>query len=109
MELLRENEEVLCSLGYNPRVALAPRRVDFSIVFPNETSRLEAVVMLEGMGFGYELSEEGVSPDMPEVNAFKVLDPTAEAITEAELALNQYLEDFGARTDGWGFFKDTVQ
>jgi Regulator of ribonuclease activity B len=109
MDLLRENAEVLHSLGYDPRVELAPRRIDFSIVFPNDASRLEAVAKLNEMGFEYELSDESVSPDMPEVNAFKVLHPTADAITDAEYTLNQYLKDFGARTDGWGLFEDTVQ
>lgn len=108
MQLLNENAAVLRSLGYSPDSEIAPRRIDFSIVFPNETSRLEAVSALNEMGFECKLSDEGVSPDMPEINASKVIEPTAEAITEAEYALNQRLTDFDARTDGWGFFKDTV-
>ena len=108
MELQNENAEVLRSLDLDPSVALAPRRINFSIVFPNDTARLEGVSILTAMGFEYELSDGGVSPDMPEATAYKTLHPTAEAITDAEFALNQSLVSFGARTDGWGFFEDTV-
>jgi len=108
MDLLKENAETLHSLGYMPGELLAPRRIDFSIVFPSNDARARAASMLTSMGFDFEITEEGVDPSMPEAVAHKVISPTAEAITDAEYALDESLRAFDARTDGWGFFRDTA-
>ena len=107
MTLLNTNAEVLLSLGYNPRVKVAPRRIDFSLVFPNEQKRAEAIPCIIDAGFDCEISEDGVDPDWPEADAHKFLTPSAEAITDAEFELDELLLSFGGRTDGWGFFGDT--
>jgi Regulator of ribonuclease activity B len=105
--LLNENEEVLKSLGYFPGQTIAPRRIDFSIVFQDEEARLAALPQITAAGFRCELSDEGVDADCPEAVAHKVMLPSAELITNEEWGLNELLKDYDARTDGWGFFGDT--
>uniref|UniRef100_UPI0035C9F916 ribonuclease E inhibitor RraB n=1 Tax=uncultured Sphingomonas sp. TaxID=158754 RepID=UPI0035C9F916 len=108
MDLLRENAGVLRSLGYSPDEQLTPCRVDFSLVFPNDEICSRSLSVLSDLGFACQMVDDGVDSTMSELVAYQVIAPTAEAITEAELALDECLRPFGARTDGWGFFRDSV-
>jgi hypothetical protein len=108
MNLLRENEGALRDLGHDPEADRAPRRVDFSLVFLNESSRSQCERSVKALGFDWKDSDEAVEEGTFEATAHKLLSPTAKAITESEVALVECLASFGAKVDGWGYFRDTV-
>jgi hypothetical protein len=107
MELLHDNEAVLLDLGYKPGVKLAPRRVDFSLVFPNAGVRDSMQAKIIELGFEWEDSEEAVKPDTVEAYAFQKIQPDAVSITQAEYTLETEIKAVDGYVDGWGFFGDT--
>ena len=102
-ELIEENAAVLRSLGSGPAAASITRLVDFNLVFPNDGERAQALPALTKLGYRCEVSHDPIDVGRPEAIARKMMRTTAEAITEAELALNAQLTAFGGATDGWGF------
>ena len=104
---MRENEAVLLDIGYKPGIERAPRPVNFSLVFPDETVRATAEAHVTSHGFTWQLSEEAVEPDTAEATATITLQPAARAITAAEIKLIDSIAPLGGYVDGWGFFRDT--
>ena len=108
MELKRDNAKVLSNLGYTSGRELAPRRVDFNLVFPSIADRSQNEGPVGKLGFGWEPSETSVKSGTFEATAFRELHPELDAITEAEIALIEQVTPCGGFVDGWGFFRDTV-
>jgi hypothetical protein len=107
MKLTFENGVVLRDLGYQPGVEIAPRRVDFNLVFPNVSARASIRGDIEADGFGWEDKETAVKPNTVEATAWIVLQPAVETITASEIRLIDFITDVGGYVDGWGFFGDT--
>jgi hypothetical protein len=108
MHLRGENEQVLRDLGYVSGVELAPRRVDFSLVFLTAADREQAKDGILALGFEWLNEDDAVEEGTFEAIATTVLSPSGESVTRSEIALREYLAPFGAKVDGWGFFGDTV-
>ena len=108
MELRQENQAVLHDLGYVPGVELAPRRVDFNLVFPTEWSRSEGKSAVTSLGFEWTDCDEAVEPGTFEATAMKTLSPDADNITASEIALIEAITALEATVDGWGFSGDAV-
>ena len=104
---MRENEAVLLDLGYAPGVELAPRRVDFSLVFSDVSVRSAAESRVISLGFDWQDDEDAAEPGTVEATAHLMLHPAAASITAAEISLIKSIEPLGGNVDGWGFFRDT--
>ena len=108
MKLKFENGVVLRDLGYVPGVEVAPRRVDFNLVFPNLSARASVRGEIEADGFNWEDRDTAVKQDSVESIAWRVLQPSVETITDAEIRLIDFVAKVDGYADGWGFFGDSV-
>jgi hypothetical protein len=108
MELRKANAWVLSDLGFKPGHDLAPRRVDFNLVFPTTTARDQNETPVRDLGFNWELSVDAVKPGTFEATAYRELSPQLEPITHAEIALIEQITPYGGYVDGWGFFGNSV-
>jgi hypothetical protein len=102
--LLSQNEEVLRAIVAQEGELDSPRCVGFELIFPegiDDEGGAAVLQTLEDAGFDYALDDSG----SPEFNAYKVIEITAEAITDAECELNDLLKVHNIQTNGWGFFE----
>ena len=104
---MRENEATLLELGYAPGVELAPRRVNFNLVFPDVYVRSAAEPGVTSLGFDWQDDEDAAEPGTVEATAHLMLQPAAASITAAEISLIKSIAPMGGNVDGWGFFRDT--
>ena len=105
-ELNEENREVILRMARSGGDLSKSRDIDFSVVFPDESSAQEFASQLRELGYRAKIKRSGVDPDLPwDAIVIKHMLPRCEAITEFELLLQARASPFGGRNDGWGCFE----
>lgn len=103
MKLLEENRTVLAQIAESGSDLRGRREVDFENVFPCEESAHTFAKLSKEAGYPPEVwLTEGEEWN---VTVKVSMVPTAEAITEIELFLDQLARSMSGKVDGWGFFR----
>lgn len=82
------------------------RIVDFTIVFPNQTSALSFAQLFKLKGYATDVERTASVATLPwDVVVKKSMVPEHHAITAFESELESAAGEFGGRNDGWGSFE----
>jgi len=105
-ELNEENREVILRMARGGDDLSKSRDIDFSVVFPNESSAQEFASQLREIGYRATVNRSDVDSDLPwDATVVRHMLPQCEAITGFELLLQARASPFGGRNDGWGCFE----
>lgn len=101
-----ENGDVLHRMQANGDDLSKARSIDFTIVFPNESSAAEFARHFSQLGYRTTLENIACTEDFPwDVVVVKHMPPTHSGITLFEDQLNSIAKPLGGRNDGWGCFE----
>ena len=103
MDLLAENRAVLAQIVSSGGDLTASRNVDLEHVFPDEQTAARFVQLAHRAGYEAEVwhTEDGEW----NATARARLVPTAQGITDIEIALDRIAKTVGGKADGWGFWR----
>lgn len=83
------------------------RDLDFSIVFPNESSVIDFIDIVKGdfdrISY-YRIDDDGEDEFPWDVTATILMVPTYQQISDTEAFLRDLAGKFGGKIDGWGCF-----
>ena len=103
MSLYEENAAVLRVHENQGSDLSLPRKVDFSLVFPDHSSAGAFSCEARLQGFVTTTEKVEQERDPWDVTASKEMVPSCSNITKAEEHLNSMAKNRGGRSDGWGF------
>jgi hypothetical protein len=106
MSLFEDNLAILRRMEADGSNLGPPRTIDFSYIFPDESSANAFVREAEREGFSATIAEQVEREEYPwDVTAYKQMSPTCGNITSSEEHLNALARAHSGRADGWGFFR----
>ena len=104
-----ENGEVLRRMQQDGDDFTKPRDVDFSIIFPSESSAEEFADHFRQSNFKVAVQRWDGERELPwDVTVTRYLLPTHAGITEIEKSLEDVAASLGGRNDGWGCFRQSI-
>ena len=103
MDLLAENRAVLAQIASSGGDLTASRNVDFEHVFPDKQTAARFVQLAQKAG--YEAQVWRADDGEWNATARARLIPTAQDITDIEIALDRIAKTVGGKADGWGFWR----
>ena len=84
-----------------------PRKIEFTVVFPNENAATQFVDHFRALGFAISAERTGTVQDCPwDVIVVRQMVPTHAEIGAFEDSLQRVADNLGGRNDGWGSFSD---
>jgi len=104
MSLYDENAEVLRELKSRGSELGLPRTIDFSHIFPDQSSAQAFAKASTQAGFAAQVEIVDHDDHPWDVTVSKMMTPTCKNITQAEEQLDVLAQTCGGRSDGWGFF-----
>jgi hypothetical protein len=104
MSLFDENAEILRAIAAGGCDLRTSRSIDFSHVFPDQTSADAFAREAELQGFFTKTEAVEREVDPWDVTASREMAPTCKNITETEENLDILARSHGGRSDGWGLF-----
>ena len=98
-----ENGDALRRMQENGDDLGKPRDIDFTLVFPDQTSAEAFARVVSEMGLNVSTEKTECAPELPwDVTVVKHMMPSHAGISELEETLQLYASKFGGRNDGWG-------
>lgn len=104
MSLFEENAAILRDMEADGSDLGPSRLIDFSHVFPDQTSADAFAQAAKREGFA-TLVEKVEREDQWDVTASKDMIPNCKNITDTEERLHALAQTYQGRADGWGFFR----
>jgi len=87
-----------------------PRRVNFSVVFPDEASARVFRELVLVMWSDVDICFSGVVGELPwDVTVSVFMEPSHRGITDVESCLGEQAAKLGGRNDGWGCFECSAE
>jgi hypothetical protein len=87
-----------------------PRDIDFSVVFPSESSASEFADHVRLTGLKVAIQESDAELELPwDVTVTRYMLPTHVGITEFEETLGEAAASLEERNDGWGCVRQSIQ
>ena len=84
-----------------------PRNIDFTVVFPDQSSAEQFAEHFRGLGLKVSVRLSRVNQDLPwDALVVKHMAPSYEEIVDFEDLLQSVAELWGGRNDGWGCFSE---
>jgi len=100
-----ENGDVLRRMQENGDNFSKPRNIDFTVVFPDQSSAEQFGAEIRHLGYERSVELTNSKPELPwDVVVVKYMLPSHEGITQFELELEIMASRFGGSNDGWGCF-----
>ena len=101
------NGDVLRRLAADGDDLTRPRTVEFTVVFPDESSALKFVERMGSFGHATSVERTDTAEDLPwDVVIARWMVPDHKVITDFEADLENLALDLGGRNDGWGCFTE---
>jgi lipoate-protein ligase A len=105
-----ENGDVLRRMQGGGDDFTKPRDIDFSVVFPSESSAVEFADHFRQTGLKVAIEEWDTERELPwDVTVTRCMLPTHLGITEFEETLAEVAATLRGRNDGWGCIRQSVQ
>ncbi len=104
MSLFEDNAAILGNMEANGSDLGPPRSIDFSHVFPDQSSAVAFAREAEREGFSTTVTEIDGEATW-DVTASKEMVPTCANITDTEERLDALARLHRGHSDGWGFFR----
>jgi hypothetical protein len=102
-DLRAENETVLRRMADRGDDLSRMRFVDFTAVFADEPSALAFAQKVGTMGYKSDVEQSGTADSHPwDVVATRLMVPSLDDITDAEVSLGKVAKELGGEMDGWG-------
>lgn len=84
-----------------------PRRIEYTVVFPNQNSALSFAQYIGTLGYDVSLDFSETVEGLPwEVIVVKHMVPSHDGIREFEIVLQTAADPLEGRNDGWGCFSE---
>jgi hypothetical protein len=100
-----DNGRVLLRMRENGDDLTKPRDVDFTVVFPGQSSADAFADHFRRSGYRVSVEKTGSVPELPwDVIVVKQMIPSHNEISEFEDTLSAFASPLGGRNDGWGCF-----
>ncbi|QOY86920.1 ribonuclease E inhibitor RraB [Paludibaculum fermentans] len=100
-----DNGRVLLRMQENGDDLAKPRDIDFTVVFPGQSSAVAFADYFRRSGYKVSVEKTGSVPELPwDVIVVKHMIPSHNEIAEFENTLSDFASPLGGRNDGWGCF-----
>ncbi len=100
-----ENGDVLRRLAAQGDDLTRVRKMDFSVVFPDQQSAERFCEIVRGWGLAASAEFPGPVTDLPwDVTVVKYMKPSHQEIGDFEILLEDTAGPLGGHNDGWGCF-----
>ncbi len=102
-----ENEDALRRMRANGDDLSRPRDVDFSVVFPNESSAEQFAGHFRRLGYAVSVEFSESMDELPwDATVVKHMALSSSEIAEFEIAIKEVATPLSGRNDGWGCFSE---